>query len=100
MNLPTKGFYYHYKHDPAGPLGNYTYEVIGVGRNTELETLVVLYRPLYINLWLKPAEYCSRPLEMFLEEVAKGDTTSPRFQKVTDENVIAELEALKNTMYP
>jgi 8-oxo-dGTP pyrophosphatase MutT (NUDIX family) len=29
------GFYYHYKHDPEGPVNNYAYEVISVGFHTE-----------------------------------------------------------------
>jgi len=24
-NLPEPGYYYHFKHDPAGPLNNYAY---------------------------------------------------------------------------
>jgi len=99
MNLPTAGFYYHYKHDPEGPVGNYAYEVVGIGKHTETEVLVVLYRPLYINEWLTPAEYNARPLDMFIETVRKGDQAVPRFQKVADASAVAELEALKKQMY-
>ncbi len=50
--VPENGFYYHYKHDPDGPMNNYAYEVIGVGHHTEDYATVedmhmVVYRPLY-----------------------------------------------------
>ena len=32
---PEPGFYYHYKHDPDGPLNNYAYYIYGVGHHTE-----------------------------------------------------------------
>ena len=31
QRVPENGFYYHYKHDPNGPLNDYAYEVVGVG---------------------------------------------------------------------
>ena len=51
-NVPEKGFYYHYKHDPEGEVNNYAYEVIGVGIHTEEDcrpedSSMVVYRPLY-----------------------------------------------------
>ena len=33
--IPEKGFYYHYKHDPAGPMNNYAYELVGIGIHSE-----------------------------------------------------------------
>ena len=97
--VPEKGYYYHYKHDTKGVFNNYSYEVIGIGRNTEEETFTVLYRPLYENDWLKPADYQSRPLEMFLETITKNGKTMPRFWKITDEKIIAKLEEIKKKMY-
>ena len=32
---PDPGYYYHFKHDPAGPLNNYAYYIYGVGHHTE-----------------------------------------------------------------
>ena len=32
---PEPGYYYHYKHDPNGPLNNYAYYIYGVGHHTE-----------------------------------------------------------------
>lgn len=105
MKIPEKGYYYHYKHT-QGSINNYAYEVLGVGRNTEENTYTVLYRPLYQNDWMKPADYQSRPLEMFMESVVKpassagrdGKTIS-RFTKITDKKIIAELEKIKREMY-
>ena len=28
--LPEPGYYYHFKHDPDGPLNNYAYYIYGV----------------------------------------------------------------------
>lgn len=94
MQLPQKGFYRHYKHDPKGPAFNYTYEVIGIGRNTEEGTLTVLYRPLYDNAWMLPADYQSRPLEMFMGDVTKDGKTFPRFVRTIDPELIAQCETI------
>lgn len=99
MNFPPKGFYVHFKHDPAGVLNNYTYEVVGIGRNTEEKTFSVLYRPLYENDWLPPADLQSRPLEMFMEEVERAGKRMPRFTRITDLAKIAELEEARDRMY-
>ena len=49
---PEPGFYYHYKHDPDGPLNNYAYYIYGVGHHTEddcrpEDAFMQVYRPLY-----------------------------------------------------
>jgi hypothetical protein len=99
--VPEKGFYYHYKHDLQKGWNDHTYEVLGIGRNTEEEnSYTVIYRPLYKNDWMQPADYQSRPFEMFVENVTKDGKTFPRFTKITDPEVIAKLEAIKQKMYP
>ena len=97
MNIPKKGFYVHYKHDPAGAPNNYMYEVIGVGRNTEEETFTVLYRPLYPSDWMPPADFQSRPIEMFFDQVQKGETKVLRFSLIEDPEIVARLEVVKLT---
>ena len=99
MNLPEKGFYYHYKHDPNGPFNNYAYEVIGTARLTEERSYHVLYHPLYENEWLAPADYHARPLEMFMENVTVEGESVPRFIRITDPKLISKLEAVKVQMY-
>jgi ABC-type transport system substrate-binding protein len=32
---PEPGYYYHYKHDPNGPLNNYAYYIYGVGHHSD-----------------------------------------------------------------
>lgn len=99
-NIPQKGYYYHYKHDPQGPINNYSYEVIGVGRNTEEEgSFTVLYRPLYESDWMPPADFQSRPFDMFVGQVEKDGKTFPRFKLITDTDVISKLDAIKKQMY-
>lgn len=99
-NLPVKGFYQHYKHDSDGEPHNYRYEVIGIGRNTEEGTLTVLYRPLYISDWMPPADYQSRPLDMFTENVIKDGISIPRFTLITDPELISQLEEVRRQTRP
>jgi hypothetical protein len=99
QDLPAKGFYIHFKHDPNGAPFNYMYEVTGVARNTEDGTLTVLYRPLYKNEWLPPAEYFSRPIEMFTDEVTKDGAAMNRFTQITNPEQILQLDAVRNELY-
>ena len=105
MNTPEKGFYYHYKHDPLGTVNNYAYEVMGVGHHTEDDCRVqdqymVVYRPIYEAFVYKNGTmFDVRPREMFLEGVVRGGETIPRFLKITDETIIAELTRIRDTMY-
>ena len=104
--VPEKGFYYHYKHDPDGAVNNYAYEVIGVGHHTEdylplEDVLMVVYRPLYEEAGVYKAGklFDLRPLKMFLEYITKAGKTYPRFKKIMDEEVIKELTAIRGKMY-
>lgn len=105
IQVPERGFYYHYKHDPAGPINNYAYEVVGVGHHTEKncrpeDKHMVVYRPLYESFVYKQGKlFDLRPLEMFVEAVTKDGKTFPRFRKITDPIVIEKLEAIRAEMY-
>ncbi len=106
IKVPENGFYYHYKHDPSGPLNNYAYEVVGVGIHTEEDcrpedASMVVYRPLYESPFYKAGKFFYlRPLDMWVGQVTKGDKTFPRFQRITDIAVIIELDEIKKQMYP
>ncbi len=108
--VPEKGFYYHYKHQSDGEVNNYAYEVVGVGFHTEDdarpgEEHFVIYRPLYeASVYTASKDlgidgFDARPLKMWMGEVEKDGKTFPRFQKITDPEVIAKLEEIKNDMY-
>jgi len=102
MEMPEKGFYYHYKHDPTGPFNNYAYEVMGVGHHTEEEeSYFVVYRPLYESAFVykKGKLFDIRPLGMFMESVTKDGKTFPRFAKITDPELIRRLEEQRGRMY-
>ncbi len=99
MTTPEKGFYYHYKHDPAKGENDHAYEVIGVAWHTESGECSVLYRPLYENDFLKDADYCARPLTMFMEIVEREGQTFTRFARITDIALIAQLTHIRDTMY-
>ena len=105
-NVPEKGFYYHYKHDPDGTVNNYAYEVIGVGHHTEDYATVqdmhlVVYRPLYESAGVYKAGklFDLSPLKMFMEYITKEGKTFPRFKKISDAAVIKELEGFRARMY-
>ena len=103
--VPEPGFYYHYKHDPQGTVNNYAYEVIGTGCHTEddcrpIDANLVVYRPLYESSVYKAGKlFDIRPLEMFMEDVTKNGATIPRFKKIIEPTVLAELETIRRTMY-
>lgn len=100
-NIPENGLYYHYKHDENKEVNNYAYEVVGIGHHTEEDsTFFVVYRPLYDSeVYTNGKMFDIRPLEMFMEQVTKEGKTFPRFTKITDENILKELEEIKNKMY-
>ena len=103
--VPEKGFYYHYKHDPTGPVNNYAYEFIGVGIHTEddcrsEDSNMSIYLPIYESRAFRAGKFFDlRPFEMWMGNVEKDGKTFPRFKKITDEKIIAELEKIKKGMY-
>jgi hypothetical protein len=109
MKIPTKlpenGFYYHYKHNDSSGVSDYAEEVVGVGVHTEddcrvEDTSMVVYRPLYeTSVFSSGKLFYLRPLEMWMGEVTKDGKTFPRFQKITDPEVIRKLQALREEMY-
>ena len=64
------GVYEHYK--------GKRYEVIGIGKDTETEVDVVIYKPLYES----DVVYWVRPYDMFIESVEIEGKVIPRFTKV------------------
>jgi hypothetical protein len=105
VSVPEKGFYYHYKHDPHGPVNNYAYEVLGVGVHTEEDCRpddanMVVYLPLYEASVYKAGKFFDlRPLERWIGDIMKDGSTFPRFQKINDVRIIAELQTIKEKMY-
>lgn len=108
--VPEPGFYYHYKHDPNGLVNNYVYEVTRVGFHTEDdarpgEEHFLVYRPLYESSVYKASKelgipcFDNRPLEMWMKNVEQNGRKLPRYQKITDPAVIAELEKIRALMY-
>jgi hypothetical protein len=108
--VPELGFYYHYKHDESGTINNYAYEVVGVGFHTEDdartgEAHFLVYRPLYEAAVYKAAKelgipcFDNRPLEMWMENVAKDGVERPRFRRIVDPEVILKLEKIREEMY-
>jgi hypothetical protein len=101
---PEKGFYYHYKHDPKGEVGNYAYEVLNIAHHTEVERLdasaMVVYRPLYkAPVYDLGKHWDVRPLAMFLENVTKEGNTIPRFTLITDSEIISKLQKIRDELY-
>jgi len=105
--VPEPGYYYHFKHDPDGPLNNYAYYIYGVGHHTEddcrpEDTFMQVYRPLYEASYAfrNGGMFDLRPLHMFYQPAMREGREVPRFTRITDPRVIAELQAVKARMYP
>lgn len=109
--MPERGFYYHYKHDPKGSINNHAFEVLGVGFHTEDdarsgEEHFLVYRPLYeSSVYVASKElsipcFDARPLGLWMEAIEKDGKEVPRFQKISEAAIIAELEKIKDEMYP
>ncbi len=100
-----KGFYYHYKHDPAKGDFDYAYEVLNIGHHTEIDesedNTMIVYRPLYDTAYVYKAgkHWDVRPMKMFLEDVTKEGKTFPRFSKITDPELIEKLKTKVVEMY-
>jgi hypothetical protein len=104
---PEPGYYYHYKHDPTGPLNNYAYYIYGVGHHTEddcrpEDAFMQVYRPLYETAYAyrNGGMFDLRPLGMFYKPAIANGREVPRFTKITDDDVIAQLRGIKAQMYP
>jgi len=103
--VPENGFYYHYKHDINGAVNDYAYEVIGVGCHTEEDcrpedSNMVVYRPLYESSVFKAGKlFDLRPLEMWMGNVVKDGKEIKRFQKISDPEIIRNLEETREKMY-
>jgi hypothetical protein len=103
--VPAKGFYYHAKNDPDGPVNNYAYEVIGVGIHSEddcdpNDAVMVGYIPLYdCPLSDQLHLFHNRPLASWMGEVSVGGCMVSRFTRITDPNVIAQLMRIRGLIY-
>jgi hypothetical protein len=94
-NLPQPGeLYYHFKHD-ASIVNDHAYHVVGIGRHTETEALMVIYTPLYNGGWApgNPGLLCVRPLSMWQEVVEKPEYSysGSRFSLITDIEIIKQI---------
>lgn len=110
-NVPSVGFYYHYKHDPKGTVNNYAYYVLGVGFHTEDncrpgEEHFVIYQPLYgapvykASYEMATPAFDVRPLQMWMDEdVHKDNSMVRRFIRITNQSVIAQLEDIRKSMH-
>ncbi|HWB34380.1 MAG TPA: hypothetical protein VG753_03650 [Candidatus Paceibacterota bacterium] len=106
---PEPGYYYHYKHDPTKEVNDYAYYVYGVGNYTEddlppgYERLqhMQVYRPLYDSFVYKNGKMLDlRPLVMVWDKVQWQGKTLDRFTRITDREVIKQLQVIRRKMYP
>jgi hypothetical protein len=89
--LPEPGYYYHFKHDPDGPVNNYAYYIYGVGHHTEEncrseDAFMQVYRPLYEEAYAyrNGGLFDLRPLHMFFDPADWKGKQVPRFTKIVD----------------
>jgi hypothetical protein len=105
--LPAPGYYYHFKHDPDGPVNNYAYYIYGVGHHTETncrteDAFMQVYRPLYEEAYAyrHGGLFDLRPLHMFFDPAEWQGKEVSRFTRIAEPDVIAKLAAIKARMYP
>ncbi len=107
--IPTSGFYYHYKHDPCKAINNYAYEVVGIGLHTEDDVWYVNYLPLYTTAEVYKVSQAlgvvcmdNRPLEMWMDKhvMKDGVDIGLRFIPINDPDVIEALVRIKEKLYP
>ncbi|MGH7175129.1 MAG: DUF1653 domain-containing protein, partial [Minisyncoccia bacterium] len=66
----------------------------------EHDRFLVIYRPLYEAFVYKNGKmFDARPLSMFMEKVEKNGERFPRFTRISDPTLIAQLEQLREKMY-
>ena len=103
--VPEKGFYYHYKHDPYGAVNNCAYEVLGVGVHSEDDgdprnANMVVYIPIYdCPLADQMHLFQLRPLTEWMGEVEIKGKNVPRFQKISDPDIIKQLVRQRGLIY-
>lgn len=106
LAVPLPGYYYHYKHDPSGPLNNYAYAFINVGCHTEEDcrpedAAMVVYRPLYEEAFVykNGKLFDLRPLLMWMGDVVRSGVTMKRFTHIKDPVIIEVLRSQEKAMY-
>jgi hypothetical protein len=103
--VPEPGYYYHYKHDPAGAVNNYAYYIYGVGHHTEddcrpIDQFMLVYQPLYeAYVYTHGKMFDLRPLEMFYQRAMVNGKEMERFVRITDEKIIEQLKTIQGEMY-
>src|SRR5258708_30604979 len=105
--LPEPGYYYHFKHDPEGPVTNYAYYIYGVGHHTEddcraEDAFMQVYRPLYEEAYAyrHGGLFDLRPLHMFSQPAECQGRMVPRVGRIEDPAVLPPPDRIKNPLYP
>ncbi len=104
--IPEPGYYYHYKHKADGAVNNYAYYIYGIGHHTEddcrpEDLFMQVYHPLYEAFVYKNGKmFDLRPLHMFYEPAMLEGKEVPRFVKIEDPAIIAQLKVIRQQMYP
>jgi hypothetical protein len=97
FNVKPGQFYYHYKRRPEKGTFDHAYYVLGVGMNTEDRTdFHVIYKPLYFcdprHEDEQGVSFHVRPYDMFIENVVVDRVVKPRFELITDPELIEQLK--------
>lgn len=104
--MPEPGFYYHYKHDATKGVRDYAYFIWGTEHHTEdvppEEAHFMNYQPLYESAFVyrHGKMFDNRPLAMFFQDVDWNGKKVARFTRITDPEVVKELQKVHQEMYP
>ena len=58
------------------------YEVVGLGRHSETDETLVVYRPLGTSPLAADQQFWVRPITMFTDEVSRDGYHGPRFVQI------------------
>lgn len=102
MTTITKGFYKKYDHDKNGPLGNKTFELMGIAHSTSKKgDRFFIFRPLDPSMYVykEGMQWDAKLLEDWFLPAYNDGKNCERYKLVTDEKEIAMLEELRDALY-
>jgi hypothetical protein len=99
------GFYRRYKRKEDDLLGVHIIEVLGINYNTDIEgfeaSAQVLFRPLDRAMPVYQAGKATetKSYQTFIGTIEWNGNIIPRYEKITDPELTAKLETLRDEMY-
>lgn len=86
MISKTPALWLKRKHYKWYPDGDHIYEVVWIGKHSETEEFLVVYKPLFNweSTWLWEAQYACRPLDMWYDQIEYQWNVVSRFTLIQE----------------